>query len=106
MAAKRQGCIVRITKLSDLESNVVGFHHLHLVLRAAGPASIDSDSSAALLACQSLLRLYHVRVKAFTAAPTSAATGQVLPQRQAAADRIRIWEQQLLEQVIRTLAAY
>lgn len=75
-------------------------HYLH-VAHAAGPAA-DTDSPAATLACQSLLRLFHERLKAFTGAITPATTAQIVPQRQAAAGRIQTWEQQLLEQVSKT----
>ena len=70
---------------------------VHLVVPAGPP--VDADSPAAMLACQSLLRLFHERLKALSAPVTGEARADVAPQRQAAAERIRHWEQQLLEQV-------
>ena len=56
-------------------------------------------SPAAMLACQSLLRLFHERSKALSDPIAADQMSAVAPQRQAAAERIRIWEQQVLEQV-------
>ncbi|KAK9833784.1 hypothetical protein WJX74_005732 [Apatococcus lobatus] len=62
-----------------------------------GPA-VDADSPAAMLACQSLLRLFHERSKALSDPTTAGKMLAVAPQRQAAAERIRRWEQQIVEQ--------
>ncbi len=58
---------------------------------------MDADSPAAMLACQSALRLLHGRLKAFPDTSEAKAAGAVALHRQAAARSICSWEQHTLE---------
>lgn len=75
--------------------------HPQEVLAAGATMEIpDSDSPAAMLACQSVLRMLHNRSKAFPEANCPAQNNaEVHPQRKAAAGCVSSWEQQLLEEV-------
>lgn len=65
----------------------------------AGP-DMDEDSPAAMLACQSVLRLLHGRLKAFPEGSEASTETALAPHRRAAARSIRTRELHILEQVL------